>query len=46
MLRARWVDALEAELVQRGEAFFQLGGANQSWGPRTGWRRTTGRAHC
>jgi len=27
MLRARWVDAVEAELVQRGEAFFQLGGA-------------------
>ena len=26
MLRARWVDAVEAELVQRGEAFFQLGG--------------------
>ncbi len=27
MLRARWVDAVEAELVQRGEAFFQVGGA-------------------
>ncbi len=27
MLRARWIDAVEAELVQRGEASFQVGGA-------------------
>jgi 2-oxoisovalerate dehydrogenase E1 component len=27
MMSARWVDAVEEELVQRGEAFFQLGGA-------------------
>lgn len=27
MMSARWIDAVEEELVQRGEAFFQLGGA-------------------
>ena len=27
MMTARWIDAVEEELVQRGEAFFQLGGA-------------------
>ena len=27
MMCARWIDAVEEELVQRGEAFFQLGGA-------------------
>jgi 2-oxoisovalerate dehydrogenase E1 component len=27
MMSARWVDGVEEELVQRGEAFFQLGGA-------------------